>query len=145
MTEEELRGQMRSGRDLRCCRRAPLTEIGGNGTPSGALRRECDRSLSYPRSDSVSEAFAEGGRFLRGANSRRAVDEPNYRHSRLLRTRRERPRGRAAECGQQFPPSDGDCHTPLQCEVRRENDTTPRACRLYVQGAQDAAAVHWRL
>src|SRR5262249_32780890 len=25
---------------------------------------------------------------------------------------------RAAECGQQFPPSDGDCHTPLPCEVR---------------------------
>src|SRR5215467_12891816 len=24
----------------------------------------------------------------------------------------------AAECGQQFPPSDGDCHTPLPCEVR---------------------------
>src|SRR5215471_17012572 len=39
----------------------------------------------------------------------------------LLRARRERPRGsRAAECGQQFPPSDGDCHTPLPCEVRRE-------------------------
>src|SRR5262249_11868200 len=30
--------------------------------------------------------------------------------------RRERPRGRrAAECSQQFPPSDGDCHTPLPC------------------------------
>src|SRR5262249_19468811 len=26
---------------------------------------------------------------------------------------------RAAECGQQFPPSDGDCHTPLPCEVRK--------------------------
>jgi len=27
-------------------------------------------------------------------------------------TRRERPRRRrAAECSQQFPPSDGDCHT----------------------------------
>src|SRR5262249_2004590 len=42
--------------------------------------------------------------------------------------RRERPRSRAAECGQQFPPSDGDCHTPLPCEVRKGNDTTPRAC-----------------
>src|SRR5262249_14120069 len=32
---------------------------------------------------------------------------------RLLRARRDRPRRRsAAECGQQFPPSDGDCHTP---------------------------------
>ena len=38
----------------------------------------------------------------------------------LLRPRRERPRCRAAECGQQFPPSDGDCHTPLPCEVRKE-------------------------
>src|SRR5262249_3145226 len=48
---------------------------------------------------------------------------------RLLRTRRERPRCyRAAECSQQFPPSDGDCHTPLPCEVRKGNDTTPRAC-----------------
>ena len=26
---------------------------------------------------------------------------------------------RAAECSQQFPPSDGDCHTPLPREVRR--------------------------
>src|SRR5262249_3243176 len=26
------------------------------------------------------------------------------------------------------PPSDGDCHTPLPCEVRKGNDTTPRAC-----------------
>src|SRR6516165_6068988 len=32
---------------------------------------------------------------------------------------------RAAERDQQFPPSDGDCHTPLPCEVRRGNDTTP--------------------
>src|SRR5215831_17123618 len=42
----------------------------------------------------------------------------------LLRARRERPRCRAAECGQQFPPSDGDCHTPLPCEVRK--GTVPR-------------------
>src|SRR6516164_1014401 len=31
----------------------------------------------------------------------------------LLRARRERPRRRAAKCDQQFPPSNGDCHTPL--------------------------------
>src|SRR5262249_1421482 len=38
------------------------------------------------------------------------------RHLRLRRARRERPRDRrAAECSQQFPPSDGDCHTPLSC------------------------------
>src|SRR5262245_29760178 len=40
-------------------------------------------------------------------------------HHALLRPRRQRPRDRrAAECGQQFPPSDGDCHTPLPREVR---------------------------
>src|SRR5262249_10212082 len=56
----------------------------------------------------------------------------------LLRARRERPRDRrAAECSQQFPPSDGDCHTPLPCEVRKGNDTTPRACSLAVQGGQN--------
>src|SRR5262249_24393838 len=33
-----------------------------------------------------------------------------------------------AECDQQFPPSDGDCHTPLPCEVRKWKDTTPRVC-----------------
>src|SRR5262249_58283365 len=49
--------------------------------------------------------------------------------TRLLRPRRERPRNRPpAECGQQFPPSYGDCHTPLPREVRKEKNTTPRAC-----------------
>ena len=49
----------------------------------------------------------------------------NPPHAFVLRPRRERPRGRrAAECGQQFPPSDGDCHTPLPCEVRK--GTVPR-------------------
>src|SRR5262249_39574260 len=33
-------------------------------------------------------------------------------------------RRRAAESGQQFPPSDGDCHAPLPCEVRK--GTVPR-------------------
>jgi hypothetical protein len=33
----------------------------------------------------------------------------------LLRARRERPCHRStAECSQQFPPSDGDCHTIKQ-------------------------------
>src|SRR5262249_58235898 len=40
-----------------------------------------------------------------------------------------RPSGdRTAECAQQFPRSDADCHTPLPCEVRKGNDTTPKAC-----------------
>ena len=49
-----------------------------------------------------------------------------------------RPGGsRAAECDQQLPPSDGDCHAPLPCEVRKGKDTTPRAYSLHVQGGQD--------
>src|SRR5262249_6187391 len=52
----------------------------------------------------------------------------------LLRPRRERPRGsRAAQCGKQFPPSDGDCHTPLPCEgLRALLRLTPaiKECRL---------------
>jgi hypothetical protein len=61
----------------------------------------------------------------------------------LLRTRGEWPRGgRAAERGQQFPPSDGDCHAPLPREVRKGNDTTSRAYSLAVQGGQDAGCFH---
>src|SRR5262249_47813595 len=70
----------------------------------------------------------------------------DHRLRRLLRARRERPRGRrAAECDQQFPPSDGDCHTPLPCEVRKWNDTTPRWCSLPVQGGQDAGCFNLNL
>src|SRR6516225_709236 len=73
---------------------------------------------------------------------RGGVEEPDQRHRPLLRARRERPGGsRAAEYGQQFPPSNGDCHTLLPCEVRKENDTTPRACSLYVRGGRMVVAV----
>src|SRR5262245_45916607 len=55
-----------------------------------------------------------------GVGWQACVEEANYWHRRLLRARRERPRcGRAAECSQQFSPSDGDCHTPLLREVRK--------------------------
>src|SRR5262249_56214349 len=68
-----------------------------------------------------------------------AAEEPDHRPRRLLGGGRDWPRHRrAAECDQQFPPSDGDCHTPLPCEVRKGNDTTPRACSLHVRGGQDA-------
>src|SRR5262249_45284188 len=44
----------------------------------------------------------------------------DHRHRLLLRARREWPRdNRAAERDQQLPPSDGNCHTPLPCEVRK--------------------------
>jgi len=58
----------------------------------------------------------------RGVGRRRTdAEQANYRHGALLlRARRERPGGcRAAECDQQFPPSDADCHTLLPCEVRK--------------------------
>src|SRR5215472_3485576 len=61
----------------------------------------------------------------------------------MITSRRERPCRCAAECSQQFPPSDGDCHTPLPCEVREGNDTTPRACSLHVQGGQDAGCIQF--
>ena len=61
----------------------------------------------------------------------------------LLRARRERPRdSSAAKCDQQFPPSDGDCHTPLPREVRKRKDTTRRARSLHIQGGQDAGCFH---
>src|SRR5262249_9523669 len=64
--------------------------------------------------------------------------ETRSQASGLPRPRRERPSCcRAAEGSPQFPPSDGDRHTPLPCEVRKGNDTTTRACSLHVQGGQD--------
>src|SRR5262249_43940664 len=75
------------------------------------------------------EAFTERACMARGAIERPTADKADHRHGLLLRVRRERPRHcRAAECGQQFPPSEGDSHTPLPCEVRKGKDTTPRAC-----------------
>src|SRR5262245_5397855 len=75
-------------------------------------------------------ALPECGQIACAISQRRAAEESNHRQRWLLRARRERPRGcRAAERDQQPPPSDGDCHTPLPREVRRWNDTTPRACR----------------
>jgi hypothetical protein len=73
------------------------------------------------------EAFTERGDIAIGGISRPNVDETDDRYRGLLRDRRERPSGSAAECGQQFPPSDRDCHTPLPCEVRKGKNTTPRA------------------
>ena len=58
---------------------------------------------------------------LRGANQSADQSLPS-----LLPARRERTRCRAAQRGQQFPPSDDDCHTPLPCEVRMRKGTIPR-------------------
>src|SRR5215831_11876271 len=83
-----------------------------------------DEVLSFhiPEVTQSIEQSAKGRRYI-GKNAE------TIHFARLLRARRERPRNRGpAECGQQSPPSDGDCHTPLPCEVRKGDDTTPRAC-----------------
>src|SRR5262249_12094596 len=67
----------------------------------------------------VLEALAECAQTVGLCVSRCGIEKSDDRHCRLLRARRERPRCRAAECSQHFPPSDGDCHTPLPCEVRK--------------------------
>src|SRR5262249_5014231 len=68
----------------------------------------------------VLQTLAKSAHTVHDRVRRLAVEESDYRRRPLLRARRERPHGpRAAECSQQFPPSDGDCHTPLPCEVRK--------------------------
>ena len=67
---------------------------------------------------SFAQAAPERRDEMRELGGRFQAEKPNHRHRRLLRARRERPRGRDAERDQQFPPPDGDCHTPLPCEVR---------------------------
>src|SRR5262249_43739301 len=87
-----------------------------------------DRQILAFDVPAFADALPECGHKTCSVGGRRAAEEPDYRHRWLLLcARRERPRGRAAE-RQQFPPPDGDCHTRLPCEVRKGNDTTPRAC-----------------
>jgi hypothetical protein len=59
------------------------------------------------------QPFLESGDEMSESGGGPAVEEPNHRHSRLLRARRQRPRCRTAERGYQFPASDGDWHVPL--------------------------------
>jgi hypothetical protein len=79
-----------------------------------------DRSLeaefeSYRKTLSTDEA-SQQARQPSAASIIEGVSKPLVRYWRAVAAARgpERLRGcRAAECGQQFPPSDGDCHTPL--------------------------------
>src|SRR6516165_10630678 len=73
------------------------------------------------RADRIFETLKKCGLNWGVSVLRRAVEKANHRHG---------PRRRTAECGQQFPPSDGDCHTPLPREVRKRKDITPLACCL---------------
>src|SRR5262249_57026135 len=66
---------------------------------------------------SILEALAEWAEKILTVVRRSLVKEPDNRHCRLLRARRERARRRrAAKRGYQFPPSDCDWHEPLPCE-----------------------------
>ena len=59
--------------------------------------------------DRFAQAAAESSHLVFPLRSGHAEQRPNHRQRRLLRVHAQRPRGcRAAKCGQQFPPSDGD-------------------------------------
>ena len=53
------------------------------------------------------EAFAKRSTLARGVLRRATVDETNHRQRRLLRARRERPRGRAAKQRDEVAPPHG--------------------------------------
>src|SRR5215813_14455020 len=105
---------------------------------AGRRKAICDVDIAFFQPSTLLEPLPEcreaGPRCLIVLGEAHQYADPPHSVG-LLRPRRERPRGsRAAQCGKQFPPSDGDCHTPLPCEVRKGNDITPRARSLAVQG-----------
>src|SRR5262249_28938307 len=116
-----------------------------NGPVAAPFREPTFNDDVFAFQESILPQSFDEGRARRGDRNCRIVGrkaDPIY-FSALLRTRSERPRRRrAAECGQHFPPSDGDCHTPLPREARKGNDTTPRPRSLAVQGGQDAGCFH---
>src|SRR5262245_22297924 len=89
------------------------------------------RRTRWPRA--IEFCNTVGGKADRALKCRFAADDPK-RILRNAQSQERLPRAAMLPAGQQFPPSDGDCHTPLPREVRKGNDTTPRACCLRVQG-----------
>src|SRR6516165_416902 len=81
------------------------------------------------RADRIFETLKKCGLNWGVSVLRRAVEKANHRHG---------PRRRTAECGQQFPPSDGERHTPLPCEVR--TGTIPRHERAVLTARHPARA-----
>src|SRR5262249_11341942 len=57
---------------------------------------------------SLSEALAKSAQTIALSVGRVGVEEPDHRHPRLLRARRERPRRRSAKNGDEFSPSQVD-------------------------------------
>jgi hypothetical protein len=112
--------------------RARLNRGGGYAATCGQNRRLRGSRTSYGRELGA----ASGGRQRKPASN---LDRPARRERSRARVGRDSsvpphaPRAATrqhAERDQQLPPSDGDCHTPLPCEVRNKKNTTPRACVL---------------
>ena len=82
-----------------------------------------DQAHSDPRYSQFAEPFAECGCTVLPRHRRSGVDEPDHRHRRLLRARRERPRRRA-------PPSSVMNSRLLTRSPRRR----ARAARRHYQG-----------
>src|SRR5262249_3761058 len=78
-----------------------------------------DRDILALAKAGLFQTFAKCAQAVRESIRRYRGEEADNRQRLLLRARGERPCRRAAECDQQFPPSDGDCHAPLPCEVRK--------------------------
>ena len=99
---------------------APPPIVVGQVVGSGSSYRKCkavlDRDVPALDEARLIESLPKCGQHRFVGHWRSGAEVSDDRH-RLLRPRRERPRGRcAAKCGQQFPPSDGDCHAPLPRE-----------------------------
>src|SRR5262249_33358526 len=108
-----------------------------------------DRGHSRKRRSSIGRAQSHQARFLSGhcRSLSRALPAHHQKHcyifplSSLHILLCARAASGHATAAQQFPPSNGDCHTPLPCEVRKGNDTTPPVCSLHVRGGRMLVAV----
>jgi hypothetical protein len=85
-------------------------------------RAEFNREVLTLDEASLLQAIAERGHEMRHINERCTAEKPNHRDRWLLRACRERPRRRAAEHGDEFPPPHVRSPQPEDC-------TLPDRCR----------------
>jgi hypothetical protein len=74
---------------------------------------EFDRDVLTLDVAGLVQASAKGGNRRSERLRRLSIEEPDHRHHWLLRACRERPRRKAAERDDEFPPPDVDCHATL--------------------------------